>query len=214
MYLLVLLLPFLNVLLTCLVGRFLGIYTIRLVFLNFFLSLVISVLIFFEVGFFNVPTYLSVSNWFHLSVLHVDWIFLFDSVTSVMLLLIIFVSFLVHVYSVEYMSQDPHLIRFIGYLSIFTFFMLVLVTSGNFLQMFLGWEGVGLSSYLLINFWYTRIQANKSAMKAIFINRFGDFGIYFSLLSIFYFFKSLDFSIVFLLSHYLEGLKFYFLGLD
>ena len=95
------------------------------------------------------------------------------------------------------MSSDPHIIRFIGYLSLFTFFMLFLVTSGNFVQLFFGWEGVGLSSYLLINFWYTRIQANKSAMKAIIVNRFGDFGIYFFLLIIYFFFRSFDFSVVF-----------------
>ncbi len=114
-----------------------------------------------------------------------------------MLLLVVFVSLLVHIYSVDYMAGDPHIVRFLGYLSLFTFFMLMLVTSGSFVQLFLGWEGVGLSSYLLINFWYTRIQANKSAMKAIIVNRFGDFGIYFSLLVMFFYFKSFDFGVIF-----------------
>jgi NADH:ubiquinone oxidoreductase subunit 5 (subunit L)/multisubunit Na+/H+ antiporter MnhA subunit len=117
-----------------------------------------------------------------------------------MLVLVVSVSFLVHLYSIEYMDGDPHSIRFMGYLSLFTFFMLVLVTSGTFVQLFLGWEGVGLSSYLLINFWYTRAQANKSAMKAIIVNRFGDFGIYFALLLIFFYFKSFDFAIIFSLT--------------
>ena len=124
-----------------------------------------------------------------------------------MLLLVVFVSFLVHLYSMDYMNGDPHIVRFLGYLSLFTFFMLMLVTSGTFVQLFLGWEGVGLSSYLLINFWYTRIQANKSAMKAIIVNRFGDFGIYFSLLLIFFFFKSFDFGTVFNLIYLLVGTK-------
>ena len=99
-----------------------------------------------------------------------------------MLFVVTFISTLVHLYSVEYMSEDPHLPRFMSYLSLFTFFMLILVTSNNFLQMFVGWEGVGLSSFLLINFWFTRIQANKAAMKAMLVNRVGDF---FILLSIF-----------------------------
>lgn len=123
-----------------------------------------------------------------------------------MLLLVVFVSFLVHLYSMDYMNGDPHIIRFLGYLSLFTFFMIMLVTAGTFVQLFLGWEGVGLSSYLLINFWYTRVQANKSAMKAIIVNRFGDFGIYFSLLLIFFFCKSFDFGVVFSLADFLAGL--------
>jgi proton-translocating NADH-quinone oxidoreductase chain L len=122
-----------------------------------------------------------------------------------MLVLVVFVSLLVHLYSIDYMNGDPHIIRFLGYLSLFTFFMLMLVTSGNFVQLFLGWEGVGLSSYLLINFWYTRVQANKSAMKAIIVNRFGDFGIYFSLLVIFFFCKSFDFGVVFNLIQLLDA---------
>jgi NADH:ubiquinone oxidoreductase subunit 5 (subunit L)/multisubunit Na+/H+ antiporter MnhA subunit len=145
---------------------------------------------------------------------------MFDSITSVMLVLVIFVSFLVHLYSMDYMSGDPHIVRFLGYLSLFTFFMLVLITSGTFVQLFLGWEGVGLSSYLLINFWYTRIQANKSAMKAIIVNRFGDFGIYFALLVMFFYFKSFDFGVVFSLVPYfsfnvfLNFLNFSFNSID
>jgi proton-translocating NADH-quinone oxidoreductase chain L len=141
--------------------------------------------------------------WFHIGVMKLNWLFLFDTITAVMLLLVVLVSFLVHLYSMDYMNGDPHIVRFLGYLSLFTFFMLVLVTSGTFVQLFLGWEGVGLSSYLLINFWYTRVQANKSAMKAIIVNRFGDFGIYFSLLLMFFFCKSFDFSVIFNLAHLL-----------
>ena len=97
------------------------------------------------------------------------------------------------------MENDPHLNRFMSYLSFFTFFMLILISAGNFLQMFIGWEGVGLSSYLLINFWFTRIQANKAAIKAMLVNRVGDFFILLALFSIFYSFNTLDYDIVFTL---------------
>lgn len=129
-----------------------------------------------------------------------------------MLVIILLISLLVHIYSIEYMSEDPYIVRFMGFLSLFTFFMLVLVTSGNYLQMFVGWEGVGLSSYLLINFWFTRLQANKSAMKAIIINRFGDFGFYFSLIILLLVFHSLDFGNIFSLCSYMQNEYFLFLG--
>jgi NADH-ubiquinone oxidoreductase chain 5 len=158
---------------------------------------VVSFFIFYEVGLAGYTCFVNLGSWIYVGLLRLDWIFWFDSVTVLMLILVVFVSLLVHVYSIDYMSEDPHLARFVGYLSLFTFFMIVLVTSGTFVQLFLGWEGVGLSSYLLINFWYTRIQASKSAMKAIIINRFGDFGIYFALLIIFFYFKSFSFAVVF-----------------
>jgi len=91
-----------------------------------------------------------------------------------MLIIVTGISSFVHLYSLGYMSHDPHLSRFISYLSLFTFFMLVLVTSDNFVQLFIGWEGVGLCSFLLINFWYTRLLANKAALKAMIMNRIAD----------------------------------------
>ena len=94
-----------------------------------------------------------------------------------MLVTVTYVSAVVHLYSAGYMSHDPHIQRFMSYLSLFTFFMLILVTADNFVQMFIGWEGVGLASFLLINFWTTRLQANKAAMKALIVNRIGDFGL-------------------------------------
>ena len=114
-----------------------------------------------------------------------------------MLLIITFISTIVHLYSLEYMEYDPHLTRFMSYLSLFTFFMLILVTGDNFLQMFVGWEGVGLSSYLLINFWFTRIQANKAAIKAMLVNRVGDFCILLALFLMVFVFNSLEYDIVF-----------------
>jgi NADH-ubiquinone oxidoreductase chain 5 len=114
-----------------------------------------------------------------------------------MLVVVSFVSFLVHIYSIEYMGHDPHLPRFMCYLSIFTFFMFILVGADNFLQMFLGWEGIGLSSYLLINFWFSRIQANKSAIKAMLINRIGDFGLALGIFLLSLFFQSIEYSSIF-----------------
>jgi len=95
------------------------------------------------------------------------------------------------------MSEDPHSPRFMCYLSIFTFFMLMLVTGDNFIQLFLGWEGVGLASYLLINFWFTRLQANKAAIKAMLVNRVGDFGLALGIMGCFTIFQTVDFSTIF-----------------
>lgn len=204
MYLLPLLFPLLNLFISCICGKFLGKRTLFILVINMVLAAIFSFWIFYEVGLNKSVCYIDLGPWFHLGLLKLNWLFLFDSITVVMLVLVVFVSLLVHLYSIDYMNGDPHIIRFLGYLSLFTFFMLMLVTSGNFVQLFLGWEGVGLSSYLLINFWYTRVQANKSAMKAIIVNRFGDFGIYFSLLVIFFFFKSFDFGVVFNLVQFLD----------
>lgn len=211
MYLLTLFLPFLNLLFSCLFGKFIGSKVKYIFIFNMFLCFLISIFIFYEVGFSKYHCFINLGSWFHIGLLRLDWLFMFDSITAVMLLLVVFVSFLVHLYSMDYMAGDPHIVRFLGYLSLFTFFMLILVTSGNFVQLFLGWEGVGLSSYLLINFWYTRVQANKSAMKAIIVNRFGDFGIYFSLLLMFFFFKSFDFAVIFNLTYLLDSQLFQFL---
>merc|ERR1712115_247568 len=104
------------------------------------------------------------------------------------------VSSLVHLYSIEYMSHDPHRSRFMSYLSLFTFFMLILVTADNYIQMFLGWEGIGLASYLLINFWFTRIQANKAAIKAMVVNRIGDFGLALGIFAIYVNYKAVDYA--------------------
>jgi len=111
------------------------------------------------------------------------------------------------------MSGDPHLPRFISYLSLFTFFILILVTADNFLQIFVGWEGVGVCSYLLINFWFTRIQANKAAIKAILVNRVGDFGLSLGIFLIYLEFGSLDYSVVFSLAPLAQTKTFFFFWL-
>lgn len=111
-----------------------------------------------------------------------------------MLAMVSIISTLVHMYSFSYMKTDPHFNRFISYLSLFTFFMFILVTASNFVQLFLGWEGVGICSYLLINFWFTRIQANKAAIKAMLMNRIGDIGFLIGVSLTFALFKTVDFA--------------------
>lgn len=131
-----------------------------------------------------------------------------------MLVVVTTISFFVHLYSVSYMDHDPHLQRFLSYLSLFTFFMLILVTANNFLQMFVGWEGVGLASYLLISFWFTRLAANKSAIKAMVVNRIGDVGVVLAMLVIFDSFRTLDYSTVFALVPYYHSISYDFIGVS
>jgi NADH-ubiquinone oxidoreductase chain 5 len=201
MYLLVIFLPLFSFVLSGLFGRFLGfggtaILSISSLLKAFFLSLKSFNLVLIQGSVFNI----KLTSWVTCEVLSVDWGFLFDSTSTFMCVIVTFISLLVHVYSIEYMSHDPHLPRFLSYLSLFTFFMLILVTSDNYVQLFLGWEGVGLASYLLINFWYTRIQANKAAIKAMVINRIGDFFLLIGIMLIFINFKSVDYASVAILT--------------
>ncbi len=199
MYLSVLTLPLISCIIVGFLGRFIG--TKGSTFIAVFLSgtlFLFSSFLFYEVGICGDTVVIDCFNWFSIGSLYVNWGFLFDTVTAVMLIVITSISFLVHLYSSSYMDGDPHLTRFMCYLSLFTFFMICMVISSNYAQLFLGWEGVGLSSYLLINFWFTRVQANKAAIKAIIVNRFGDFGVMFSLVSILYVFNTLNFNSIFL----------------
>ncbi len=195
MYLLAVFLSLFSFCLSGLFGKQIGrLGSIRLSLFCIFFSFIISLFMLLEVGFYKSPVYVELFYWFNSETLNIKWSFLFDSLTIVMCVVVSFISFLVHLYSVEYMSNDPHLSRFLAYLSLFTFFMLILVTGDNFLQLFVGWEGVGLCSYLLINFWFTRIQANKAAIKAMILNRIGDFSLVIGILLIFVNFKTVDFS--------------------
>jgi NADH:ubiquinone oxidoreductase subunit 5 (subunit L)/multisubunit Na+/H+ antiporter MnhA subunit len=156
----------------------------------------LSLVAFYEVGLMGSPVYLRLAPWVNSESLLINWGFMFDSLTVIMCIVVTFVSSLVHLYAIEYMSHDPHLPRFMSYLSLFTFFMLILVTADNYIQMFLGWEGIGLASYLLINFWFTRVQANKAAIKAMIVNRIGDFCLIIAILILYVNFKSVDYSTI------------------
>ena len=178
------------------------------------LSFLISLFVFYEVALLGSVTYVKLATWINSEVLHVDWGFMFDSLTVTMCVVVTFISFLVHLYSIEYMSHDPHLPRFMSYLSLFTFFMLILITADNYVQMFVGWEGVGLCSYLLINFWFTRIQANKAAIKAMLLNRIGDFSLVIGILIMFLYFKAVDYATIASLTPFFKNYTINFLNLE
>lgn len=202
MYLLVIFIPLLSTIVTGFFGNLLtkeG--TTRIASGFILLTCIISYFIFYEVCFCDCPCYITLSPWIIAGSFKLYWDFIFDSLTATMLVVVLTISTVVHIYSISYMAHDPHINRFMSYLSLFTFFMIVLVTANNYIQMFVGWEGVGLCSYLLINFWYTRIQANKAAIKAMLVNRVGDINIIFAIVTIFYVFKSVDYSTVFALAY-------------
>jgi len=153
----------------------------------------LSIVCFYEVALCACPCHITLSSWFYASLFEANWGFLFDSLALLMCCVVTIVSTVIHLYAISYMQQDPHLPRFMCYLSLFSCFMLILVTGDNFLALFLGWEGVGLSSYLLINFWYTRLQANKSAIKAMLVNRVGDLGLALGIMFTYFIFKTANF---------------------
>lgn len=197
MYIVILFLPLLSALVSGLFGRKIGvrgsgIFTSGCIILTIF----ISCFIFYETTLNFSTTYLKLWRWFDSDLLTINFGLQFDSLTATMLIVITSVSALVHIYSIDYMGEDPHIPRFMGYLSLFTFLMIVLVTSDNYIQLFIGWEGVGLCSYLLINFWFTRIKANKAAIKAMLVNRVGDIGLILAMVIIIREFGVLEFSII------------------
>lgn len=215
MYLLVVFLSLIGSIIAGLFGRYIGFYGSAMLTTScLFLSLLISLFIFYEVALVGCFVYLKLTTWISSEVLHVDWGFMFDSLTALMCCVVTFISFLVHLYSTEYMSHDPHLPRFMSYLSLFTFFMLILVTADNFIQMFVGWEGVGLCSYLLINFWFIRIQANKAAIKAMIMNRIGDFSLIIGILIIFISYKSVDYATVAVLTPFFQDFTITFFNFN
>ena len=184
MYTLIIYFPLISFFICLFLGRLVGANGSKIISnICLFSSFILSLLIFFE---WNLGINLSIdfTTWFDVGILSVPLSIYFDNITNCMLILITLVSFLVHLFSTSYMDGDPHVTRFMGYLSLFTFFMLVLVTANNIVQMFIGWEGVGLTSYLLINFWYTRIQANKAAIKAMVVNKVGDVGLLLGIVSL------------------------------
>uniref|UniRef100_UPI0030017B75 NADH dehydrogenase subunit 5 n=1 Tax=Psophocarpus tetragonolobus TaxID=3891 RepID=UPI0030017B75 len=198
MYLLIVFLPLIGSSFAGFFGRFLGsegsaIMTTTCV--SF--SSIFSLIAFYEVAPGASACYLRIAPWISSEMFDASWGFLFDSPTVVMLIVVTSISSLVHLYSISYMSEDPHSPRFMCYLSILTFFMPMLVTGDNSLQLFLGWEGVGLASYLLIHFWFTRLQADKAATKAMPVNRVGDFGLAPGISGRFTLFQTVDFSTIF-----------------
>ena len=215
MYHAIVFLPLIGFLIAGLFGRLIGprgseiVTTALLV-----VSAVLSWVAFAQVGFGGGTTRVQVASWISSGELQVDWAFRVDTLTAVMLVVVNTVSSLVHLYSIGYMHEDPHRPRFFAYLSLFTFAMLMLVTSDNLVQMFFGWEGVGLASYLLIGFWYQKPSACAAAMKAFIVNRVGDFGFSLGIFLVFVLFGSVAFDSIFPHVGELVGKPFHFLGYD
>ena len=161
------------------------------------ISAVLALLIFYDVIIQGYENNIVIASWINSGSLNVNWSIKVDAVSAVMLVVVTLISSLVHIYSIGYMSHDQHKPRFMAYLSLFTFAMLTLVTSDNFLQLFFGWEGVGLCSYFLIGFWYKKDTANTAAIKAFVVNRVGDFGFALGIFLIFYLFGTVNYDEVF-----------------
>ena len=213
MYHAIVFLPLVGFLMAGLFGRMLGPRPSELVTTSLlFVSAVLAWIAFVSVGFGSGATRVQVATWFTSGDLVVDWAFRVDTLTAVMLVVVTTVSALVHLYSIGYMEEDPHRPRFFAYLSLFTFTMLMLVTSDNLVQMFFGWEGVGLASYLLIGFWYEKPSANAAAMKAFIVNRVGDFGFVLGIFLVFVLFNSTVYEEIFRRVPELKDATFMFLG--
>jgi NADH-quinone oxidoreductase subunit L len=178
------------------------------------ISAIFSIIVFYNVVFNQYEDNLIIATWINSGTLDVNWSMKIDSLSSVMLVVVTSVSALVHIYSIGYMSHDPHKPRFMAYLSLFTFAMLMLVTSDNFIQLFFGWEGVGLCSYFLIGFWFKKETANSAAIKAFVVNRVGDFGFALGIFLIFYLFGTVNYNEVFQQIPSFVDKKLNFLGFE
>ena len=178
------------------------------------ISAVFSAIVLYEVIQNQYEDNILIATWINSGSLNVNWSMKIDALSAVMLVVVTSVSALVHIYSIGYMSHDPHKPRFMAYLSLFTFAMLMLVTSDNFIQLFFGWEGVGLCSYFLIGFWFKKDTANAAAIKAFVVNRVGDFGFALGIFLIFYLFGTVNYSEVFELIPTIIDKNLVFLGID
>ena len=205
MYLAIIILPILGSVISGLFGRKVGVSGAQLITcLCVIVTMLLAIISFFEVGLNNTLVSISLFKWVDSELFKVLWGFNFDSLTVSMLIPVLIISSLVHMYSIGYMSEDPHNQRFFSYLSLFTFMMIVLVTANNFLLMFVGWEGVGICSYLLVSFWFTRIAANQSSMSAFLTNRVGDCFLTLGMFVMIWTFGNLDYSTVFSLAPYIN----------
>jgi len=205
MYLAIITLPLLGAIVSGIFGRKVGVSGGQLITcFSIIITTILAIISFFEVGYNNITVSINLFKWIDSESLNVIWGFHFDSLTVSMLIPVLIVSSLVHIYSIGYMSHDPHNQRFFSYLSLFTFMMIILVTANNFLLMFVGWEGVGICSYLLVSFWFTRIAANQSSMSAFLTNRVGDCLLTIGIFAIFWSFGNIDYSTVFSLTPFIN----------
>ena len=215
MYAAIVFLPLLGSAIAGLFGRLIGARPSELVTtVLLFASMVLSWIAFVQVGFGHQDARVVLAPWLVSGDLHVEWALRVDTLTAVMLVVVTTISAFVHLYSIGYMAEDPHRPRFFSYLSLFTFAMLMLVTADNLVQLFFGWEGVGLMSYLLIGFWYHKPEANAAAIKAFVVNRVGDFGFALGIFALFIMVNAVDFETVFAQAPSLVGKSIHFLGFN
>lgn len=199
--LLTLLCPFIGFFLSFFLGKIVGKLGASIITTTFiYITMIISIYIFYNIMIVKEVYYIDICDWVSSYFINIKWSLQIDALTATMLLVVNIVSFCTHLYSVEYMEGDPYKVRFMSYLSLFTFFMIILVTASNLFQLFVGWEGVGICSYLLINFWFHRLQANKAALMAVMTNKVGDLALLAGFCMLLYTFKSLDYGILFSLA--------------
>ena len=214
MYLSILILPLLGSLVSGFLGRKLGVTGAHIITCTcLILSSILATVAFYEVGICGSPASIYLLNWVDSELMSISWEFLFDQLTVSMFIPVLYISSLIHIFSTNYMAEDPHNQRFFSYLSLFTFFMLLLVSGANYFVMFVGWEGIGVVSYLLINFWFTRLQANKAAILALTMNRVGDMGLSIGLFALFSIFGSIDYATVFSIAPYMNETAITIIGL-
>jgi len=215
MYAAVVFLPLIGAIIAGLFGRVIGDRAAQIVTTGaMLLAAVLGCVIFYDVAILGNTREIVLFTWFDSGAFEASWALRFDTLTAVMVGVVTIVSAMVHVYSIGYMAHDHSIPRFMAYLSLFTFFMLMLVTAANFMQMFFGWEGVGLASYLLIGFWYERPTANAAAIKAFLVNRVGDFGFALGIMAVFFLFGSVHFDTVFQAAPAKAGTAMDFLGFE
>jgi NADH-ubiquinone oxidoreductase chain 5 len=205
MYLSIIILPLLGSIVAGFFGRKVGVSGAQFITcFSVITTTILAIIAFFEVGFNNIPVSIELFRWIDSEWFNIVWGFEFDSLTVSMLIPVLIISSLVHIYSISYMSNDPHIQRFFSYLSLFTFMMIILVTANNYLLMFVGWEGVGVCSYLLVSFWFTRIAANQSSISAFLTNRVGDCFLTVGMFAILWSLGNLDYATVFSLAPYIN----------
>ncbi|MFV0369443.1 MAG: NADH-quinone oxidoreductase subunit L [Hyphomicrobiaceae bacterium] len=208
-------LPLLGAIIAGFFGRAIGDRPSEIITTGFLMiSMVLSWFVFMQVGFGSETARVPVMRWITSGDLDVSWSLRIDTLTAVMLVVVTTVSAFVHLYSVGYMHEDDSRPRFFAYLSLFTFAMLMLVTADNLLQMFFGWEGVGLASYLLIGFWYHKPSANAAAIKAFVVNRVGDFGFALGIFGVYFYFGSISLDVIFEAAPGAKGATMPFLGMQ
>lgn len=198
MYLSILILPALGSLISGLMGRKIGSTGAQFITIScLILASILSSIAFYEVGLMGSPVYIDLGSWMDSDFFSIDWEFAFDQITVAMLIPVLYISTLIHIYSIGYMNEDPHIPRFFSYLSGFTAGMLTILCSGNYFVLFVGWEAIGIFSYLLISYYFTRIQAVKSGLLAMVMNRIGDMGVSIGFFGMFALAGSVNYSILF-----------------